>query len=128
MDALNLSVLLSIIAGITVNPNTWDNVLMKYDIPVEGVTLLINGLKDRGNQSVALFAETLRHELRDIRRVVEEYSNTHKLDDVEGRTGAAGLALVGNNTVELQQACGRFTLVAYMEDGAVVTYTLSRYY
>lgn len=117
-----------VIAGITVNPNTWGNVAMKYDIPVEGVTLLINGLKDNGNNSVALFAETLRHELRDIRRVVEEYSNTHKLDDVEGRTGAAGLALVGNNTVELQQACGCFTLVAYMEDGAVVTYTLSRYY
>lgn len=117
-----------VVAGITVNPNIWDNVLMKYDIPVEGVTLLINGLKDRGNQSVALFAETLRHELRDIRRVVEEYSNTHKLDDVEGRTGAAGLAVVGNNTVDLQQACGQFTLVAYMEDGAVVTYTLSRYY
>lgn len=116
------------VIGITVNPERFENPEMKYGIPVSGVTLILDGLKDRGNRTSALFAETLRHELRDIRRVVEEYSNTHPLEvEPEDTTVAAGLAVSGDNG-DITATTGPFRLLAVMKDNTEVEYELTYYY
>jgi hypothetical protein len=64
------------VTGITLQPNLWQP---GFDHHGNGVFFLLKGCKDTRNSSSALFPETLKGELREIRATIETYSNQNKL-------------------------------------------------
>lgn len=116
------------ILGITTSPEHWANPVMKYGAPEAGLFIVLDNFQDHANGSLGLFPETIRHELRDIRRVVEEYSNTNKLGDLpEGTASAAGIYIAGQ-VENVATQVGQFQLLSVMENGDRVLHTLSTYF
>lgn len=116
------------VVGITLSPQVWGGKeTFTYNTPDRGLTLVLEGFKDKTANQSALFAEDLTHELRDVRRVVEAFSQANKLEQVEGPV-AAGIQIPGNTGVEIYRSTGPFHLVAEMADGATVRYSLTRHY
>ena len=61
-----------------------------FDHHGTGVFFLLKDCKDKRNHSSALFPETLKGELREIRATIEAYSEQNKLGDYDGAS-ACGL-------------------------------------
>lgn len=97
------------VQGITTTPEDWAKPEMRHGILAKGVMILEGGY-DTLNSVSAIFPETLRHELRDARRVIESYSNSTPLVD---KVGVAAIRFVPGLPVE-----------AELEDGVVVQYTI----
>lgn len=114
------------VLGITTTSDHWSNVELKFGVPVDNIVLILKGAKDRKNNTVGLFPEIVKDEYRDLRRVIEEYSRTHVLDEVSSENIAAGL-LLSNIPALIKQTAGPFTLVVSMQEGADVTYSLTTY-
>lgn len=106
------------VVGITVPAHHWANPPIKFGIPEEGVILILEGVKDRGNEGSAIFMENLSADYRDLRRVIEQYSNSTPLTDIEGEV-AAGIFFTPGQA--------RFNIVTELEDGTSVRHTLSHY-
>lgn len=116
------------VVGITLSPQAWGGKeTFTYNTPDHGMILVLEGFKDKNSNQSALFAEELTHELRDVRRVVEAFSQANKLEEVEGSV-AAGIQIPGNTGVEIYRSTGPFNLVAEMADGTTVRYSLTRHY
>lgn len=60
------------VTGITLQPNMWQP---GYEHQGSGVFFILKGCKDLRNKSSALFPETMRGELREVRKTIEAYSN-----------------------------------------------------
>lgn len=65
-----------------------------------GVVLLLDGCRDSNNNSLSLFPETLRSELRPVRATIEAYSRAGKLGGQEQAT-ACGLDLRKGRTWDI---------------------------
>lgn len=79
------------VTGITLQPNQWGN-----DDPSPGAMLIIEGAVDRDVNSLALFPETLRSELHQVRRTIEQFSRTSKIEGAD-EASACGLILGKSN-------------------------------
>lgn len=75
------------VTGITLQPNLWQP---GFDHHGNGVFFLLKDCKDKRNYSSALFPETLKGELREIRATIEAYSKRNKLADYD-EASACGL-------------------------------------
>lgn len=113
------------VLGITTVPEYWEKPVLKYGVPEMHTIFILEDFKDNKNSTVALFPDDLRAEYRDLRRVVEEYSKTHALDEITGGS-AAGL-LLPNNNQPLRQTVGSFGVLVETNDGATVNYVLQSY-
>lgn len=81
------------VTGITLQPNMYTP---GFDHQGKGVMFVLKDCKDKYNKSLALFPETLKGELREIRSVIEEYSRVNKLSGIE-EASACGLLLQESN-------------------------------
>lgn len=81
--------------------NVWADVSAISELPTmwgpnprpfiaEGVVLLIDGARDRNNDSLGLFPEILREELHEVRSTIEAYSKSRKLEGFD-RASACGI-------------------------------------
>lgn len=105
------------VTGITLQPNMYTP---GFEHQGKGVMFVLKGCKDQYNKSLALFPETLRHELREVRATIEEYSRTHELSGYEEASACGLLLQDGNNwrdncTIKVTTALG------------VTTYKLDRW-
>lgn len=82
------------VAAICLSPAHWNGQMPHQ---VDGVFFLLEGAKDSRNQSLALFPEILKSELREARSVIEAHSKTGKLDSQE-EASACGLCLQRNTS------------------------------
>lgn len=116
------------VVGISLTPAVWGGKeTFSYQTPDRGMLLVLEGWKDNVAKQSALFAEDLSHELRDVRRVVEAFSQANPLEQVEGQV-VAGLQIPGNTGVEIYRSTGEFQLLAENEDGVMVRYSLTRHF
>lgn len=74
--------------AICLQPNMWTSQMTHQG---QGVVFILDGAKDSSNQSLALFPEILKSELREVRSVIEAHSKTGKL---EGQTEASACGLI----------------------------------
>lgn len=116
------------VTGIMLSPSVWGGKeTYQYGVPDNGMFFVLKGFKDSGALQSALFASDLTHELRDVRSVVEAYSKNNPLLPAEGEA-AAGLIIPGNTGVEIYRSTGPFALIAELNDGTTVRYTLGRHF
>lgn len=81
------------VTGITYQPNMWHEC---YNYESKGVFFILKGCRDTYNTSSALFPETLRRELREVRSTIEAYSKMHRLGNQNEAT-ACGILLQNSN-------------------------------
>lgn len=81
------------VTGITLQPNLWQP---GYEYQGNGVMFILKDCKDTVNRSSALFPETLRSELREVRSTIEAYSRDNELTGYE-EASACGLCLQASN-------------------------------
>jgi hypothetical protein len=72
------------LSGITPLPNLW-GASPRFQHST-GVVLLIEGMRDFRNDSLALFPEHVRQELHSVRQTIEAYSQRGKLSGIEEAT------------------------------------------
>lgn len=84
------------VTGITLQPNLWQP---GYEYQGNGVMFILKDCKDTVNRSSALFPETLRSELREVRSTIEAYSRDNELTGYE-EASACGLCLQASNKHE----------------------------
>lgn len=87
------------IVGVTKMPSSWNGCKSDFD---RQVCFLIEGMRDARNSSLALFPETLRSELREVRATIEAYSRNACIQKTENPVGAVILpAGVGTTVIEV---------------------------
>lgn len=96
--------------AITYVPSMWNSDLPHHN---KGVMLILDGAKESVfSAGIALFPEILKHELREIRSVIEEYSKNEQLEGKED-CSACGLLLSSgsdiNQVVRVKTAIGTAT-------------------
>lgn len=70
------------VTGVALQPNMWDN---ECEHQGESAFFLLEGCRDSRNAGLALFPEILKSELHEIRKTIESYSSSNKM---EGRVNA----------------------------------------
>ncbi len=83
------------VTGIALRPNAWGNVQMDHH--GNGAIILLDGARDTVNRELALFPETLRSELHQVRKTIEQFSKSRSIEGVE-EASACGLILGDKNT------------------------------
>ena len=83
--------------GICYSPHTWSGHGGGHH--GDKVFLALEGCRDQKKPQLCLFPETLRHELREVRSVIEAYSQRHH---IEGSGTACGLMLSSGREWECQ--------------------------
>lgn len=104
------------VTAIALQPNLWRP---GFEYCGNGAVLILNGCKDVHNSSLALFPETLKGELREVRSTIEAYSNSH---DIEGsdEASACGISIQENNRNRLYR-------LRVTTDVGVSTYVIDRW-
>lgn len=77
------------VTGIALQPNLWQP---GYEHKGSGVFFILKGCKDLKNKSSALFPETLKGTLREVRATIEAYSHSNALSGID-EASACGLCL-----------------------------------
>lgn len=81
--------------AVTLKPSMWNG---GFEHQGEAVIFLINGAKDsRTDSGIALFPETLKSELREIRSTIEQFSKLGKFEEFDGEAAAGVVAAKGSN-------------------------------
>ncbi len=84
---------LAVVTGIVINPAQWFDSMSHHD---SHAVLLLAGARDETRYgSLALFPETLRAELREVRSVIEAHSRSKSIERTDG-PNAAGLSAKGS--------------------------------
>lgn len=78
------------VTGVTTLPASWDNGGPHHG---EGVILLLAGARETRQGSLALFPECMRGELREVRSVIEAYSNSKLMQGIDQPNQAIGIDL-----------------------------------
>lgn len=81
------------VTGVVLQPNMWQP---GYEHHGKGVFFILNGCKDRKNNSSALFPELMRSELREVRATIEAYSKANSMSG-DWEADACGLGYTGSN-------------------------------
>lgn len=114
------------VVGITTQSSAWSNVELKFGVPVGSSAFILKGAKDSSNNTCAIFPEDVNPKYRDLRRVIERYSNTHKLDEVETGDVAAGL-IITDSKQSVDTTTGPFSVLVEIDDDTSVVYAFSNY-
>lgn len=77
------------VLAISLKPSMWDGA---NEHQGKGVAFLIDGARDQREPTACLFPEILKAEFREIRSVIEAYSNSAKIEEIDGDV-AAGVML-----------------------------------
>lgn len=93
------------VSGVSRFPNTWTS-------PAEEkrAIFFIEGARETKGKSVCLFPECLRQELREVRSVIEAYSNSQGLQGLSDGS-AVGISVGDNSTLTVRVAGERITTV-----------------
>lgn len=78
------------VTGICLQPSMWRD---SAEHQGAGVMLVLQGAHDTRNHELALFPETLRSDLREIRSTIEAFSLAGKLDPAPNGASACGFML-----------------------------------
>ena len=85
------------VTAVTLKPSMWHDTEGRFNHQGQGVIFILAGAKDSQNTSLALFPETLRSELHQVRSTIEAFSRAGRLEGQE-EASACGIALSkGNN-------------------------------
>jgi hypothetical protein len=84
------------VTGLALMPSTWKG-YQWADHHGKGAILLLEGARDMTNPTLALFPETLRAELHSVRKVIEQFSKSRRIEGVEDAS-ACGLLLGKENS------------------------------
>lgn len=114
------------VVGITTQADMWANPELKFGVPAINALFVLKGAKDSSNNTCAIFPEDVNPKYRDLRRVIERYSNTHKLDEVEAGDVAAGL-IITNAGKSINAISGPFGVLVEIDDDTSVVYEFSNY-
>jgi hypothetical protein len=107
------------VTSICPQPSMWFG--GKFDNQGESVFLLVEGCKDIcGSGGLALFPEILRSELHSVRKTIEAYSATKRIEDTVGGPPACGVKLQKNSRLGVQ-------LRVHTVSGVVSEYVIDRY-
>lgn len=102
--------------AVCLQPSMWTG---EYSHQGKGVVFIVDGAKDSGNQSLALFPEILKSDLHRVRSVIEAHSRSGKL---EGQAEASACGLL------LQAGQNRWHCTLRVTTGSMVaTYNLDRW-
>lgn len=82
------------VTGITLQPNMWQS---GFEHQGHGVLFILDSCKDLHNKSSALFPETLRGELREVRSTIEAYSRMNALSGLNEASACGLLKQSGKN-------------------------------
>jgi hypothetical protein len=82
------------VTGIALRPNAWSGA--KVDHHGNGAILLLAGARDTDCRELALFPETLRAELHAVRKTIEQFSKSRRIEGEEDAS-ACGLILGTEN-------------------------------
>lgn len=103
--------------AVCLQPNLWTSTLAHQG---QGVVFILDGAKDSSNQSLALFPEILKSELREVRSVIEAHSKAGKL---EGQAEASACGLILQASSRETWRCS----VRVTSGSVVATYNLDRW-
>jgi len=108
------------VAGITRLPARWgDEAEQKFQHQGDGLVLLVDGARETRSASAGLFPSILRSELREVRSVMESYSNKAKM------TGLSEGSAIG---IDLRQGGNSFpTMVRVSGAGQSQVYKIDRW-
>jgi hypothetical protein len=105
------------VTAITLKPCMWNDDKGRFAHQGEGVIFLLEGAKDSdGGVSLALFPETLRSELHQVRSTIEAFSRAGRLEGRE-EASACGISLQKGGTWNaLFRVCTKTGVVEYKLD------------
>lgn len=83
-----------VVTGVALKPNAWGGRQADHD--GKGAMFLLAGARDSDNRELALFPETLRAELHAVRRTIEQFSKSRRIEGVE-EASACGLIIGKKN-------------------------------
>ena len=105
------------VEAISLMPSAWGGEEGRWAELNTRALVIIEGAKDSANKSMALFPETLRGDLHEVRRTIEAHSQSGRLEDLpDGVQHAAGL-LIGEDE----------TTLTVRTDGGVASYIIDRW-
>ena len=84
------------VTGVALKPNAWNGRQADHD--GKGAILLLAGARDTENRELALFPETLRAELHQVRRTIEQFSKSRSIEEAEDAS-ACGLIFGTQNAL-----------------------------
>lgn len=100
------------VSALTLSPHMWGGAEGKYTNHAKGVVFIIQGAKESRFNGLAIFPETLRSELHQIRSTIEAYSRKGTLEG-QDEMSACGLAFTtGHDTWEARLRVKTKTMVA----------------
>lgn len=86
------------VTAAALNPSMWGDKPLHGD---NGAILILEGAKDTREPGVALFPETMRSELHGVRKVIEQYSRSSKMEGAEDAS-ACGILIGKQNDVTVR--------------------------
>ena len=90
------------VSGITMQPNMWNN---ECGHQGSSVFFLLDGAKPKLTVGLALFPQVLRNELHEVRKTIESFSNTNKLQGLD-RASACGYRMDDQGSIKVRVTSG----------------------